>query len=193
MEDIRPTGQVFEFNNSPIMFVLTAPAGEHRQAVARSAGETLDLIGLDTGIYAGALSGSIRLGRSMFLTTPAKFDLRTFHVEADIEFATNTSRNGRASHLGFSWRGLARKDDLDEISHLFRVVSSDLYASVLRGNRLDVEWQLSTLVLACANATRISRRRLRRMRFATWIVVAVYIVFAAFLFLRTSEYLDHVK
>lgn len=136
-----------------LSFALMGPMGSHRGILARSDHDNLNLAGFDNPLIANTYVKDSTSGK--FLSTVAQ----PYAVHTDASVAQIILDDWRTTHLTFAWEGLATKDDVQKIQHLFREMAPDLFTAIKAGSHRSLEWQLSGMILLCERITERNRRR----------------------------------
>lgn len=160
--------------NSPVSFAVMGAGEPHRQVLIRSHDPNLDLVGLDNRSFLSDVE------KDAYQTTGALAgflipDPRSFVVRTSTDYGQTVSdTDSRTSHLSFAWRGLADRNDLEQIEHTFSMLAADLMIALEEETGESAEWQIAPMIALCRSKTDARLRRSKRRRAALIFTFTVY-------------------
>ncbi|TBA79862.1 hypothetical protein ELH56_06285 [Rhizobium ruizarguesonis] len=171
--------------NSSVSFVLMGPGGEHRQVIARSDHDNLDLVGLDNPALAEISLKSKSSFLELFTVTGSPPQSLVVHTLADM-VVESRGEDRRTTHLTFAWKGMATTHDREKIQEAFKSMAPDIMKAIQRNSSDALEWQLAGLILLCANTTSGRAQARKMIRLMAIFFGFFYILIAATVFFKSN-------
>lgn len=176
-------GRSLMLASAGLPFVIIGPTSPHRKVLIRSPNATLDLIGLD-GLGEFHRDRQSIVSEVFFLLPGMGSSMIGRNIVDSEPTITASPYDDRRSNLSFAWRGLANGREIEEVRHMFKIRTVDIYEAYRRNDVDELEVLLSPIILKCEIYDERRRRQKRAMNYATALVFVSYAVVGVGFLLR---------